>query len=44
MVLNPKYIISICDENEKVVAFGLILPGIGSALQKTGGRLTIYNY
>lgn len=41
LVLNPKYIVSICDENEEVIAFGLILPGIGSSLQKSGGRLTI---
>ena len=28
------------DENEKVVAFGIVLPGIGKAVQKSGGRLT----
>ena len=31
----------ICDENDKVIAFGLLLPAIGQALQKSGGRLTI---
>lgn len=41
LVINPDYIISICDESEKVVAFGIILPGIGSSLQKSGGRLTL---
>lgn len=41
LALNPKYIVSVCNENEEVIAFGLILPGIGSALQKSGGRLTI---
>lgn len=41
LVLNPKYIVAICDENENVVAFGLLLPGIGSSLQKSGGRLTL---
>ena len=30
----------VCDENEKVVAFGLCIPGIGKALQKSGGKLT----
>ena len=40
LILNRKYIIAVCDENEEVVAFGLCLPGIGSALQKSGGRLT----
>lgn len=41
LVLNMKYIITICDEEEKVVAFGILIPGIGKALQKSGGRLTI---
>ena len=41
LVLNTKFIIVVCDENENVVAFGLVLPAIGSALQKSGGRLTI---
>ncbi len=41
LMLNKKYLRVICDENEKVVAFGLCLPGIGEALQKSGGKLTI---
>ena len=40
LILNKRYIHVVCDENEKVVAFGLVLPGIGSALQKSGGKLT----
>ena len=40
LILNLKYIKVICDENENVVAFGLCLPGIGKAVQKSGGRLT----
>lgn len=40
LVLNKKYIMIVCDENEKVVAFGICLPGIGKALQKSGGKLT----
>jgi hypothetical protein len=40
LILNKRYIIVICDENEQVVAFGLCLPGIGPALQKSGGKLT----
>lgn len=40
LMLNKKYIMIVCDENEKVVAFGLCIPGIGEALQKSGGRLT----
>lgn len=41
LVLNIKYIFVICDESEKVVAFGLCIPSIGEAVQKSGGRLTI---
>ena len=40
LFLDKKYIIAVCDENEKVVAFGFCLPGIGEAVQKSGGRLT----
>ncbi len=40
LMLNMKYLMTICDEHEKVVAFGFCIPGIGSALQKSGGRLT----
>lgn len=40
LILNKKYLMVVCDETEKVVAFGLCLPGIGKALQKSGGRLT----
>ncbi len=41
LIVNLKYICVICDENEKVVAFGLSLPGIGEAVQKSGGKLTL---
>lgn len=40
MIVNKKYLIFICDENERVVAFGLCFPAIGDALKKSGGRLT----
>ena len=40
LFISPKYIATICDENEEVVAFGLCLPGLGEAVQKSGGRLT----
>ena len=40
LILNRRYIMAVCDENEEVVAFGLVLPGIGEAVQKSGGRLT----
>ena len=40
-VMNPKYMVFICNEAEEVVAFGLAFPAIGDALKKSGGRLTI---
>ena len=40
MVINQKYLIVICDEQDRVVAFALCIPGFGEALQKSGGRLT----
>ena len=40
-VLNMDYIVFICDENEKVVAFGLAFPAFGDALKKSGGKLTL---
>ena len=40
LILNRKYITAVCDENDEVVACGLCLPGMGEALQKSGGRLT----
>ncbi len=41
LVLNKRFIVTVCDENEKVVAFGFCIPGFGSALQRSGGRLTL---
>lgn len=40
LILNKEYLVVICDKNERVVAFALCIPGIGQALQKSGGRLT----
>ncbi len=40
LIINKKYLIVICDENDRVVSFALCLPAIGKALQKSGGRLT----
>lgn len=40
LFIDPKYIATVCDENDEVVAFGLCLPALGEALQKSGGRLT----
>jgi hypothetical protein len=41
LVISRKLIVAVCDENEKVVAFGFCIPGIGKAVQKSGGRLTL---
>lgn len=43
MVVNKKYLVFICDENEQVVGLGLCLPGIGEALKGTNGKLTPIN-
>ena len=40
LFIDPKYIATVCDENDEVVAFGLCLPALGEALQKSGGKLT----
>ena len=40
LIVNKKFLTFICDENEKVVAFGLCFPGIGDSIKKSGGRLT----
>ena len=40
LILNVKYATVILDSNDKIVGFGLALPAIGKAVQKSGGRLT----
>ena len=40
LILNKRYLVIICDQNERVVSFALCIPSIGQALQKSGGRLT----
>ena len=41
LIIDPKYILIINDENEKTVAFGLCFPALGDALLHTGGKLGI---
>ena len=41
MILNKEYLVIICDESERVVGFGLCFPGIGDAIKKSGGRMTL---
>ena len=40
LILNVKYAVVILDKEDKIVGFGLALPSIGKALQKSGGKLT----
>ncbi len=39
-ICNIKYVSMVVDENEEVVAFGVVLPSICEALKKSKGRLT----
>ncbi len=41
LIVNKEFLVFICDENEKVVGFGLCFPSIGEAVQASGGRLTL---
>lgn len=41
LIVNKEYAVFICDQNERVIGFGLCFPGIGDALKKSGGKLTI---
>lgn len=41
LIINKKYLIIICDKNERVVAVGLCFPAIGRALKNSGGHLTL---
>lgn len=46
LLINKEFLVVICDSDENVVAFGFCLPGLGSAVKKSGGRLTpmtLYN-
>ena len=40
MIVNKEYAIFICDENERVVGFGLCFPSIAEAVKKSQGKLT----
>lgn len=40
LIVRPEDVSLILDENERVVAFGLLFPSISKPLQKSGGRLT----
>lgn len=40
MIVNKEYAIFICDEDERVVGFGLCFPSIADAVKKSRGKLT----
>ena len=40
LILNVKYATVILDKDDKIVGFGIALPSIAKAVQKSGGRLT----
>ncbi len=39
-IINKKYLIFICDENDEVVAFALCFPSLSKAVLKSNGKLT----
>lgn len=39
LFLNVNYMVTICDENEDVVAFGFAIPSVSKVLQKTNGKI-----
>ena len=39
LIINLKYIITILDENDKVIAFGFALPSLAKAVKKSKGKL-----
>lgn len=41
LMIDPRFVAVILDENGKAVCFGLCLPSIAKAVQKSGGRLTL---
>ena len=41
LIVNKEFLVFICDENERVVGFGLCFPGISNALKKSGGKFTL---
>jgi len=41
LIVNKEFLVFICDEQDNVVGFGLCFPGIGEAVKKSGGHLTL---
>jgi len=41
LVINKRFLSVILDENENIVAFGVVFPSMAKAVQKSGGKLTL---
>jgi GNAT superfamily N-acetyltransferase len=42
--INPEFIKFVVDKNNKIVAFGIIMPSFGEALQKANGKLFPFGF
>lgn len=42
--VNPDYVRIVLDENNKLAAFGIAMPSLSRAMQKTGGRLFPFGF
>lgn len=42
--LNPEFVSIILDEHDKVVAFGVTMPSLSKAMQKSGGKLFPFGF
>lgn len=40
LVVDMRFIGVVCDENERVVAFGIVFPSMAKAVQKSSGKMT----
>ncbi len=40
LVIDLRFIAAVVDENDRIVAFGVVFPSMSKAVQKSGGRLT----
>lgn len=39
LLINKKFLVFVCDENDKVVGLGFVIPNISKPLQRSGGHL-----
>ncbi|MCK5739919.1 hypothetical protein KAH55_12080 [bacterium] len=43
-LINPDFVPFVTDENDRLIAFGIVLPSLSTALQKCGGRLFPFGF